>query len=77
MMDNNKLILRNSKFREDIVALVNSYNDIPAFMRKTTVQEIYHQLEIVEAQELANAQKAEQDEQEKVVNEKTDENKQN
>lgn len=78
-MDNNKLILRNQKFRDDIVALVNSYNDIPAFMRKITVQEIYQQLEIVEAQELANAQKEEQEKIDETINEtaKEEENTQN
>lgn len=74
-MENNKLILRNQKFRDDIVNLVNNYKDIPAFVRKITIQEVFHQLEIVEAQELVNAQKEEQEKNNETV--KEEENTQN
>lgn len=67
-MGNNELILRNNQFREDIVDLINNYNDIPAFVRKQTVREVYQQLELVEQQELNNAQ-------EEKSNENTEEEK--
>ena len=72
MDEKSKLILAERKFREELVELVNNYNEIPAFTRKTAVKELYEQLILLEQSEYAKAEQLKQEEKKGKQDEKGD-----
>ena len=55
-----EIILMKKEFEENLVKLINESN-LPAFILKPIVKELFEQLNIVEQQQLEQAQKIKKD----------------
>ena len=65
-----EIILKRKEFEEELVELINNSN-LPAFVLKPIIKDLFEQLNILDQQQLEQAKKMKQEEQaKKIIEEK-------